>query len=481
MMPIAQPTRTSVLTRRSFSAATLAAAAPAQPRRPNFLVLFTDDQRFDTIRALGNSEVQTPNMDRLVRRGVAFTHAFTMSGTHGAVCVPSRAQLMTGLTLWHAHANFIAKPEDSRFERRPYRAFPTELRKAGWQTYATGKWHNGPKLFNECFEDGGNIFFGGMTDQTRVPVSPYDPSGRYPKESSRMLNEFSSEAFTHNAMAFLRRRDREKPFLLYVAFTSPHDPRTPPERFARLYDPSRLKLPPNFQPEHPFDIGVRDIRDELLAPYPRTPEVVRRHIADYYGMISEVDHNIGLLLDAVDASGEADNTYIIFAGDNGLAVGRHGLFGKQNLYDHSLRVPLVIGGPGLPQGKRSPALCHIMDICPTVLDLAGVAIPPEIESRSLRPVLRQPQSRHRDAIVFGYANFQRGLRDERWKLLLYNAAGKRTTQLFDLKQDPWEMNDLSREPSQQPRIASMRERLKRELRAAGDLVDVDAGVWPRMT
>ena len=126
------------LTRRSFSAVALAAVARAQSRRPNFLVLYTDDQRFDTIGALGNAEVQTPNMDRLVRRGVSFTHTFTMSGTHGAVCVPSRAQLMTGLTLWHAHANFIAKPEDTRFERRPYRSFPAELRKAGWQTFATG-------------------------------------------------------------------------------------------------------------------------------------------------------------------------------------------------------------------------------------------------------------------------------------------------------------------------------------------------------
>ncbi|MFN0165793.1 MAG: sulfatase-like hydrolase/transferase [Bryobacteraceae bacterium] len=480
-MPIVRPSRTSVLTRRSFSAATLAAVTHAQPRRPNFLVLFTDDQRFDTIRALGNREVQTPNMDRLVRRGVSFTHAFTMSGTHGAVCVPSRAQLMTGLTLWHAHANFIAKPDDTRFERRPYRAFPAELRKAGWQTFATGKWHNGPKLFNECFADGGNIFFGGMTDQNHAPVHPYDPGARYPKESSRTLHEFSSAAFATTAMDFLRRRDRAKPFLLYVAFTSPHDPRTPPERFARLYDPARVQLPPNFQPEHPFDIGVRDIRDELLAPYPRTPDVVRRHIADYYGMISEVDHNIGRILDALEASGEADNTFIVFAGDNGLAVGRHGLFGKQNLYEHSLRVPLVISGPGLPRGKRSLALCHIMDICPTILDLAGVPIPREIESRSLGPVLRDPQTRHRDAIVFGYANLQRGIRDERWKLLEYNVAGKRTTQLFDLKNDPWEMNNLAAAASGQPRIASMRERLKRELRAAGDIVDLDAAEWARMT
>jgi arylsulfatase A-like enzyme len=308
------------LSRRRF---VFGSAAALAGKRPNFIVLLTDDQRFDTVRALWGGQVLTPHMDRLVRRGVAFTNACTQGGLTGAICMPSRAQLLTGRSVFRVHQGIVERQERPDPEMV---TFPETLRRAGYQTFATGKWHNGAALFQRSFESGDNIFFGGMGDQIQLPVQPYDASGKYPKERVRPAGKFSSELFSDTAVRFLRERDRSKPYLLYVAYTSPHDPRMAPARYADLFPPSGLKLPKNFLPQHPFDNGEMKVRDEMLAGFPRTEDEIRKHLAGYYAMIAEVDAQIGRVLDAIDD----DNTYVIFAGDNGLAVGQHGLMGKQN-------------------------------------------------------------------------------------------------------------------------------------------------------
>ncbi|MGH9661029.1 MAG: sulfatase-like hydrolase/transferase, partial [Bryobacteraceae bacterium] len=333
-----------MLTRRSLLASTLPLAAARAAERPNIVILFTDDQRYDTVAALGHREVRTPHMDRLVREGTAFTRAHIMGGTVGAVCVPSRAMLLTGQTLFHVDAS-IVRPQAGR-AARPFALFPEVFARAGYTTFGTGKWHNGPALYSRCFQRGGKIFFGGMSDQNNVLVADFDPAGDYSPPRRRAENRYSSRMFTDTAVDFLRGYRDSAPFLLYCAYTSPHDPRTAPPEFASLYDPAKVELPRNFLPRHPFDNGEMEIRDEKLAPWPRTPEVIRRHIADYYAMVSEVDSQIGRVLEALDQTGRASNTIVVFAGDNGLAVGQHGLMGKQNLYEHSVRVPLVIRGPG---------------------------------------------------------------------------------------------------------------------------------------
>jgi arylsulfatase A-like enzyme len=448
--------------RRAFLAGAVAAAVRGQNAQPNFVVILTDDQRFDTIRALWGGEIQTPNMDRLVRRGVSFTHACTQGGLTGAICMPSRAQLMTGRSVFRVHKGIV----DQQDSPDPaLRTFPEFLRGHGYTTFATGKWHNGPKLFQRSFSNGSAIFFGGMSDHLSIPVFDYDSSARYLSDAGKPAGRFSSEVFTDAALGFLRSRPAARPYLLYVAYTSPHDPRMAPERFAKMYDPSRVQLPRNFMPRHPFDNGELKVRDELLASFPRTEGEIRKQIAAYYAMVSEVDAQIGRVLDAVEASPDAANTYIVFAGDNGLAVGCHGLLGKQNLYDHSLRVPLIISGPGVPKDARADTLCHLMDVCPTVLDLAGVACE-GLDGRSLRPVLRDEKHRVRDQIVAAYRDVQRAVRTEDQKLILYSVNGTRTTQLFDLRRDPDEMNNLAaREPTRVRELASL---LNIGLTAAGD-------------
>jgi arylsulfatase A-like enzyme len=207
-----------------------------------------------------------------------------------------------------------------------------------------------------------------------------------------------------------------------------------------MYPPEAMPLPANFMPEHPFDNGEMTIRDELLEKWPRTPEAIRRHLAEYYGMISHLDEQVGRILAALERSGQAESTIVVFAGDNGLAIGSHGLLGKMSLYDHSVRVPLVMRGPGIPRSVRSAALGSLEDIFPTLCDLAGVAAPPDLDGLSLAPILRGARTAVRDHVFGAYQDVQRMIRSERWKLIQYPRIGK--TQLFDLANDPHELRDL---------------------------------------
>ena len=221
-------------------------------------------------------------------------------------------------------------------------------------------------------------------------------------------------------------------------------------------------------PEHPFDNGELVIRDEKLAPWPRTPEIVRQHIAAYYAMITHLDVYIGKLLETLKETGHADNTIIIFAGDNGLAVGQHGLLGKQNLYEHSIRVPLVITGPNIPKGKKSDALCYLLDIFPTLCELTGLPIPKTVEGKSLVPAITGEKQHLRDTLFFAYKNVQRAVCDERYKLIEYFVEGTRRTQLFDLANDRWEVNNLSEAPEHAEQLARLREEMTRWQKEVAD-------------
>ena len=427
------------------------------PTRPNVLFVFTDDQRFDTLGALGNDEIRTPNLDELVRTGVTFTHAHIAGSTVPAVCICSRAMLLQGRDLWRA-------PRDCA---EGLATWPETMARAGYATYGIGKWHNGAASFARGFGGGAKVFFGGMSDHRRVPVHDFDPEGRYPKDRQYVGKEFSSELFSGAAVRFLEAYEGEAPFFLYVAYTAPHDPRTPPDAYRGMYDAERLRLPENFMPRHPFDNGELEIRDERLLPWPRTPEAVRAEIAAYYGMISHADAQIGRILEALERAGHADNTIVIFAGDNGLGVGQHGLLGKQNLYEHSVRVPLVIRAPGAsPAGARASGLCYLHDLFPTVCDLAGVTIPDTVESRSLAPVVRDPSRKGRKAVFAAYRDVQRMVRTERWKLIWYPAIRK--VQLFDVAADPKELEDLSERGEHADTLGELKARLAAWQAETGD-------------
>jgi arylsulfatase A-like enzyme len=434
-------------------------------RKPNILFILTDDQRFDTIRALGNHDIHTPNMDRLVNQGFAFTHAHIMGGTHPAVCMPSRAMLLTGRTLFHLHGEGTGKgsviPEE-------HKTLPETFREAGYTTHHIGKWHQDRKSFNRSF-DGADCIFGFTKGWYKeygghwnVAIHDYDPTGTYPHETGYMLAEdkvtrhpigfdvggvHSSELFADAAVQFIEQYNQENPYFLYLSFVAPHDPRQSTSEFEAMYPPERMLLPPNFMERHPFDNGELTVRDEQLESWPRQEENMKEHLAQYYAMISHLDQQLGRVLDALEQSGQAENTIIVFTGDNGLAVGQHGLMGKQNLYEHSLRVPLILTGPGIQSGQRSDALCYLLDIYPTLCELTGIPKPLSVEGQSFLPVMEGSQGEHRSSLFCGYRNVQRSLRSGPYKLIEYVVKGVRTTQLFHLEQDPWEMHNLSDDPA----------------------------------
>jgi arylsulfatase A-like enzyme len=289
-----------------------------------------------------------------------------------------------------------------------------------------------------------------------VPVQDYDPAGGYEAEREHIAEGDSSVLFADSAIAFLQsRRETDLPFLLYTAFTAPHDPRTPPPAYREMYDPVALPLPPNFAPRHPFDNGEMKIRDELLAAFPREPAEVKRHLAEYYGMVSHLDHQVGRILAALEKSGQADNTIVVYVADHGIGLGQHGLLGKQNLYDHSIRVPMIVAGPGVPAKVRPEALVHSHDLFPTLCELTEVTVPSTVESRSLRPVW-QGESLGRGSVFSAYQDLQRMVRRGDWKLIEYTVPGQPLRrQLFDLANDPWETSDLAHDPAQSTRVAAM--------------------------
>jgi arylsulfatase A-like enzyme len=446
-----------------LAAISLSAAVHADDGRPpNIVFLLTDDQRPDTIGALGNRHIRTPHLDRLVRSGTAFTRAVCAN----PICTPSRAEILSGCTSFRNGVLDFGRPINPQLP-----LWPQTLRAAGFHTWFVGKWHNNGRPTDHGYEETDGLFMGGGgawwkdgVDWQGFPITGYrgwvfqDDQGRKFPERGVGLTPDISARFADAAIGFIQRRP-QRPFFLHVCFTAPHDPLLMPPGYETAYPPESLPVPRNFRPEHPWDHGNLRGRDELLMHFPRTPQAVREQWAMYYRVITHLDEQIGRIVQALRDTQQYDRTLIIFSSDHGLALGSHGLRGKQNMYEHTMGVPLVMCGPGIPPGKICEAQCYLRDLYPTTCDLAGVRVPPLVAGRSLAGVLRG-QTDEVYSHVFGYfRNFQRMIRSQHWKLIEYPAAQQ--TQLFHLAEDPDELTNLADDP----RHAAVREQLRRELRA----------------
>ena len=420
---------------------------------PNIVFIFADDQRADTIAVLGNPVIKTPNLDRLVKRGVAFTRAYMQGGNGGATCVPSRAMLLSGRSLAQIDERLLK-----------HQTWPNAFGAAGYATFATGKWHNGPPSISKSFQQAKALFVGGMANPLKAPTSDMLPTGKL--TPSKISPKHLCEEATDETLAFLKSQDGKKPFFSYLAFDGPHDPHIVPEGFPIDYAPASIPLPPNFLPQHPFDNGEMVIRDAQLMKWPRPEADVKTMLAEYYRYISFLDVQVGRVLDAVDASPYAANTIIVYAADSGVARGSHGLIGKQNLYEHSMRVPLIVAGPGVAADKRTEAMCYLFDVMPTLGKLCGVATPSGSNGREFAEVLKDPAQPGRPFLMFGYKSIQKALNDGRWKLIRYPHVDR--TQLFDLQSDPCETKDLAAQPEHAERIKAMLAKLAAEMKADGD-------------
>lgn len=419
----------------------------------NVILLFADDMRYGMI---DNPDVLTPNLDKLVSMGLMYENAHIPGGTSGAVCMPSRAMLHTGRLL-----DGLARA--GRYIPKEHTTLGEVLSSNGYETHGIGKWHNQTESYARSFTSGAEIFFGGMDDHWNVPANNYDPTGKYDKKIFKSRNPYntnetihyscdhitpgkhSSELFADASINFLEKRDKFKPFFLYTAFMAPHDPRTMPQKFLDMYDISDTKLPRNYKPIHPFEFEGFDTRDERLAPYPRTEEIVKQHLTEYYAMITHLDFCVGRIMDKVEDEGLIENTLFIFAADNGLAVGSHGLFGKQNLYEHSIRVPMVVSGPKIPKGERRTGTALIADLYPTILDYLDIEIPDTCTTKSLLPTFNENLP-IREKLFIRYKNHIAGLKKYGFKLIKYINKDEIRYALFDLKKDPSELNDISQNP-----------------------------------
>lgn len=437
--------------------------------RPNFLFIFADDQAYNTINSLNNSEVKTPNLDKLAASGTVFTHCFNQGAWGGAVCAASRAMLNSGQYMFEAREGVNTN-----------QLWGETFSNAGYETFLTGKWHNGdatvlksfkhaksvgkgmfesmhpefkwtpgysrPSKAKNLVDSEGNKVIWDPTDpiftghwRPKVKDVVYDENGNKSIGPEYVMEQHSSELYADNAIHFLQNKvtDSDNPFFMYVAFNAPHDPRQSPKEYVDMYPPENIKIPENYVPEHPFDQGDHKLRDENLAPFPRTKHDVQVHRSEYYAIITHMDNEIGRILTALEKSGKADNTYVIFSADHGLAVGHHGLMGKQNMYDHSVRMPFFISGPGINAGNQSDALVYLQSIYATTCEMAGLEIPETVDFPSLKGILDGKEEKVHDAIFGNYRHYQRMVRTDTHKLILYPHNGNQ--QLFDLENDPEEM------------------------------------------
>ncbi|WP_405398756.1 sulfatase-like hydrolase/transferase [Maribacter sp. Asnod2-G09] len=469
--------------------------------KPNIVFIFTDDQTYSSIHALGNSEIITPNMDAMVHEGTTFTNAYNMGSWSGAVCAASRAMIISGRSVWRANSfrqNWINNDSIDK-------TWGKLLENNGYETYMTGKWHVDAPA-ERVFKYTTHIRPGMPRDawDHETMVAKFDSLSKLnnAKSESIMPNGYNrplsindttwsptdtskggfwqggkhwSEVLKDDAIGFINTaKNSEKPFFMYLAFNAPHDPRQAPQEYEDMYAIDDISLPKSYMPEYTFrhDIANGDnLRDEALAPFPRTELAIKTHTKEYYASITHVDAQIGKIISALKDSGKMNNTYIIFTADHGLAMGRHGLLGKQSLFDHSIRPPMIILGPDIPKNKKSDTDVYLQDAMATSLDIAGVEKPTYIDFHSFLDIAKGKETKSKyDAIYGAYLDVQRMIRKDGYKLMVFPKIKKLL--LFNLSTDPEEMNDISGLPEQQERVTSLFQDLQQLQKEMDDPLDI---------
>ncbi|OYW17858.1 MAG: hypothetical protein B7Z55_11710 [Planctomycetales bacterium 12-60-4] len=387
--------------------------------------------------------------------------------------------LNTGRFLWDFQKVDAAMDR----ERDAGRLWSKTLNRAGYQTYMAGKWHVRTKS-QQTFDVVG-------TERPGMPdVVPQKHPHAYNRPRDGVEDTWNpanpaeggfwqggrhwSEVLADETLGFFQTAAKsDRSFFMYVAFNAAHDPRQAPQPYLDLYPAQDVRVPVNFLPEYPFKdrIGCpHSLRDEFLAPMPRTRHAIQVHRREYYALITHMDAQIGRILEGLETAGLAQKTWIFFTADHGLAVGQHGLLGKQNLFDHSVRVPFFVVGPGVPAGTQSHEPIYYQDVMPTTLDLAGLDIPEHVSYQNLLPIIRGKGTSKYRSIYNAYIDLQRAVTMDGWKLLLYPKVP--TVLLYHTAEDPHELSNLADEPQHQSRIQSLFAELLRWQAETGDKLDV---------
>ncbi|WP_298946167.1 sulfatase-like hydrolase/transferase [uncultured Polaribacter sp.] len=437
----------------------------SQTQKPNILFIFSDDQSFETIGANGQTIVETPNLDTLTKSGTTFTHTYNQGSWAGAVCVASRSMLISGTSLWQAR-NTIKE-----IKRKKKHSWPEMMKEAGYTTYMSGKWHV-PISVKSVFDTSKNVRAGmpkSIKKAYNRPIEGENPdTAWYSWDKANggfwQGGKHWSKVLADDGIEFIEKaKNDENPFFMYLAFNAPHDPRQAPKEYIDKYPIDSIKLPQNYQDLYPDmgQNGIPIIRDEKLAPFPRTPYAIKVHRQEYYASITYMDVQIGRILDALEKSGKANNTYIIFTSDHGLAVGHHGLVGKQNMYEHSMRAPFIISGPNIKADKKIDTPIYLQDAMATSLELASIEKPAYVSFNSILPLLKNNKKSNYKSIYGAYMGTQRMLIKDNWKLIVYPKIKKK--KLFNLLEDEYEMNDLGNNPKYSDKVSEMTNLLEAEM------------------
>jgi choline-sulfatase len=449
-------------------------------KRPNILFILVDDQSPMDLRLYNPaSTLETPNLDRLAKRGVVLESAYHMGSSSGAVCVPSRHMIMSGRSVWHLPVSpWASRLSPPQLEQN---SIPAVFNRGGYQTMRTCKMGNSYEAANKLFEV--------RRDATK-------------REGTA---EGGSAWHADQVLEYLRGRQQgqsaEKPFLIYFGFSHPHDTRDgTPELLAKYGASNHAQrdqvpslhskqppLPANHLSRHPFDNTDMKVRDEIEVSgvWGRRDEAsIRNEIGRQYACSENIDIQIGRVLAQLEAMGELHNTLIFYTSDHGISIGRHGLMGKQNLYEHTWRVPFIAAGPGIAQGKRLPGNIYLMDLLATFCDYAQIKAPETSEGISFRSVLEDRKPALREVIYGAYSGGakpgMRSIRQGNWKLIEYESmdGANRHSQLFDLAQNPDELLDehhkggmqrnLANDPAHAETLKRLRALLLAEMRRLDD-------------
>lgn len=413
----------------------------AESRRPNFLFIIADDQSpFDLRVYAPDSPLETPHIDRLAREGMVFDGAYHMGSFVGAVCTPSRHMIMSGRTLWHLPIFPAVMQQGLCPAGIEQQTIPAVFNRAGYATMRTCKEGNSYEAANKLFTV--------RRDATKRGPTP----------------ETGSAWHGDRVMDYLRERQSKKdstPFLIHFGFSHPHDERDgTPELLAKYgavnhtdpeHPPSLAanapRLPANYLPAHPFPHGHPELRDEVAVSgvwERRDERTIRNELGRQFACSENIDTQIGRVLKQLEDMGELEHTYVFYTADHGIAIGRHGLQGKQNLYQHTWRVPMIVKGPGVKPGSRVPGNIYLLDVLPTLCDLAGIPAPETNEGRSFKPVLEGRQATVRDVLYGVYCGGtkpgMRSVKQGDWKLIEYDVleGQVREQQLFNLADNPHE-------------------------------------------
>lgn len=449
-------------------------------RRPNILFILVDDQSpFDLKLYNPLSTLETPNLDKLAAQGMVFDGAYHMGSSSGAVCTPSRHMIMSGRTVWHLPVSpWGAKTSPPALEQN---TIPAVFNRAGYATMRTCKQGNSYEAANKLF------------------------TVRHDAVKRGGDAESGSQWHAERVLDYLKDREtakETKPFLIYYGFSHPHDTRDGrPELLAKYgatnhTDPNtppslhtkQPALPVNYLNKHPFDNTHADVRDEVEVSgvwKHRDEASIRNELGREYACSENIDIQIGRVLKKLEDMGELDNTYIIYTADHGISIGRHGLMGKQNLYQHTWRVPFIVKGPGIQPGSRVEGNIYLLDILATLCDIAAITPPESNEGTSFKPVLEGRKKMIRDVLYGAYSGGSkpgmRCLKHGDWKLVQYEAPDRQVneTQLFNLAENPDEflpehgrtgpmLTNLAKNPAHAAKLAEMQGLLLAEMRRLND-------------